>query len=168
MSNTDTRQNGNEPSSPFGSTSSSYCSDDDQLPGFENNPSSSPNLQDAPADGLQMVGRARQHPSHASDSSDSSSSEDEEDEPDPYHASMGNTRVNRWRGRHPAGNWKSRARKIDFSKSRSIESKIPPTVIHQANATASLLSLWGASRMRRATLFKTRLIATRELLCGES
>jgi hypothetical protein len=39
---------------------------------------------------------------------------------------MGNTRANRWRGRRPAGDWKSRARKIDFSKSRSIESKIPP------------------------------------------
>lgn len=124
MSNLDTRQNGNEPSSSFGSTGSGYGSDDSILPGFENNPSSPPKSQDAPADGLQMDRAARPHPSH--DSSDSSSSEDEEYEPDPYHSSMGNTRANRWRGRRPTGDWKSRARKIDFFKSKCIEKKIPP------------------------------------------
>ena len=117
-----------------GSVASEAESDDFQFKPSDGSNSSAENCREPEGDG-----NVTAHPSRAAGLTDTSAPPTDQDpaesgatnpssDVDPYTIDYGPStrRSSRWRGDRPKGDWKTRARSIDFTDSQDIEEKIPP------------------------------------------
>lgn len=132
MSRRRTNRFGNKQSSSFWSDSDSDAASATETPPIENNASRASNLLPAEFKGRLVHVRVRTLEADTSDASSSSESEDESDMDDIYElegatdrSANTRSRAGKWRGKRPAGDWRARAKAVDYTSSRSIESKLP-------------------------------------------